>query len=943
MKLNIRSNTIMILLFVMTFGTNAAIAVKDNTERKISLWGHVKDSFTNGGIKDVMITLMDADSCVVDTQKVRYFDEDKTYMDSYYEFKIPAVPRQYIIKAEHPDYSPCYVDFNVRYVARNTFFDAPFHYMTRKPKMKSGGDLAEVVVKATKVRMVFRKDTVTYYADAFNLPNGSMLDELVRQLPGVRLGDDGEIFLNGKKVESLLLHGDDFFKHDKNIVLRNLPSYTVRKIDFYDKADKRSEYLGRDVTERKLVMDVQLRKEYSRSYVANAEGGYGTHERYMGRLFGLRFTPHSRFSLYGNTNNTNSYLRPGSDGEWMESNLNSGRLATKSAGMELMLKNRDETVTNRLTANADWRDNDLDTRKIASTFLPSGNNTTESLLSSRSNGLFSFVSNSLEFMGPVYVNSYTGWIYIKSDGISSDVSSTLADSMHINTMEKYNLGKGYRSTLWETLSATRKLPWGDNIDLAVTLRYEKSNNRSFDNYNVLYHLSSASDIQEQYSDAPTEDYRVNSTAAYNLSLLSGWNFNLEYQLTQSYRREQSSRYRLDWLAGWPDGNHAIGELPSTRDSMLLALSPDNSYKAWHHNTENGVALRTSWVKERGNTKSRLDIALPLLSRHERLHYMRGETDTVGRRTNWLFQPSAKWSLTKDRGMELAIHYNATTTTPEMKSTMGYTDTTAPLAIVKGNSSLRNTVSHDAGLEYRNRIARLKMQYGFTANVVVDRNLIANTITYDGATGVYTFQPQNINGNWRATIGNTLSLSLGSSQMWFLDNNVNFTYNRNVDFVTMSETDMSVRNKVDNLYLAEKIRLTMQKGKFRGSAVGNVDWHKASNGMELSSSVDVVDFSYGLTATYTLPWNVNIATDMKMYSRRGYEWNGANTDYLIWNMSLSRSFLKNALSVRLTGYDMLRKVSTHTFEVNGQGRTEVFTNSIPNYFMLCLGYKINARP
>ena len=44
----------MILLFVMTFGTNAAMAVKDNTERKISLWGHVKDSFTNGGIKDVM-------------------------------------------------------------------------------------------------------------------------------------------------------------------------------------------------------------------------------------------------------------------------------------------------------------------------------------------------------------------------------------------------------------------------------------------------------------------------------------------------------------------------------------------------------------------------------------------------------------------------------------------------------------------------------------------------------------------------------------------------------------------------------------------------------------------------------------------------------------------------------------------------------------------------
>lgn len=73
-------------------------------DRTVALWGHVRDAFTNGGIKDVKITLMTEDSTVVDSQMVSYFDEDKSYMDSYYKFDVPAVSRQYIIKAEHPGF-----------------------------------------------------------------------------------------------------------------------------------------------------------------------------------------------------------------------------------------------------------------------------------------------------------------------------------------------------------------------------------------------------------------------------------------------------------------------------------------------------------------------------------------------------------------------------------------------------------------------------------------------------------------------------------------------------------------------------------------------------------------------------------------------------------------------------------------------------------------------
>ncbi|MDY0153408.1 MAG: hypothetical protein RBR72_02380 [Prevotella sp.] len=67
--------------------------------------------------------------------------------------------------------------------------------------------MKDVVVKATRVKIVFKNDTVVYNADAFNLPNGSMLDELIRQLPGVKLTDTGEIFLNGKKVDKSVVAG----------------------------------------------------------------------------------------------------------------------------------------------------------------------------------------------------------------------------------------------------------------------------------------------------------------------------------------------------------------------------------------------------------------------------------------------------------------------------------------------------------------------------------------------------------------------------------------------------------------------------------------------------------------------------------------------------------------------------------------------------------------
>ena len=146
---------------------------------------------------------------------------------------------------------------------------------------------------------------MVFDADAFNTADGSMLDALIRQLPGVELKSNGQILVNGRLVESLLLNGEYFFRGKNELMLENLPAYTVKNIKVYERPDEISRLTGQDRGGKDYVMDVRLKKEYSIGWLMNVEGGAGSKDRYLARLFALRFSNHSRLALFGNMNNLN--------------------------------------------------------------------------------------------------------------------------------------------------------------------------------------------------------------------------------------------------------------------------------------------------------------------------------------------------------------------------------------------------------------------------------------------------------------------------------------------------------------------------------------------------------------------------------------------------------------------------------------------------------------
>ena len=194
--------TFLTLLLALVAMTGWAQEKKDS----IYLTGTVADSFTKAAIPDVFVTLMRQDSTVIDTTHV-YKSNGYTWgigrgqeITGYY-FSIDRKAAELILRFEHPDYETTYVPLSIKNPGkRRQYIEGPKAYLKKSANAHhhEGGELDEVVVKATKIKMVWKGDTLVYNADAFNVPEGSMLDGLIKQLPGVELKDNGEIFVNGK-------------------------------------------------------------------------------------------------------------------------------------------------------------------------------------------------------------------------------------------------------------------------------------------------------------------------------------------------------------------------------------------------------------------------------------------------------------------------------------------------------------------------------------------------------------------------------------------------------------------------------------------------------------------------------------------------------------------------------------------------------------------------
>ena len=909
------------------------------------------DIHTSQYIRDGMsVILTDADSNVI-------MRKDTLPPIALY-LNIPDRKGGYTLHFQHPQYKPKSTPL-WKMSKREQYYYIEAH-MERAPiRAKS---LKEITVTASKVKFYYRGDTLVYNADAFLLAEGSMLDALIAQLPGVELTPDGKIYVQGRYVESLLLNGKDFFKGDNSVLLENLPAYTVKELKVYDKYGKLSELTNLQLSnDSHYVMDVRLKREYQIGWMSNLEAGIGTNERWQGRLFTMRYTPHSQVSTFGNVNKLGDRSEKYGNGNEILEGLRENPDATVVKG------GANYHITNvqhgyEFGGQASFSHiNDRQERRInQESFHTGGSSFSRSWSHATNQESRVNIGQNFQYTKPgsLYLNispavAWTKW-HKQSDRLSGEFSAdpatyaNLEDSlfqpqmgrhllqMLVNHIREERDGEGHQIEGNLRYDAIYTIPHtNDAISFTLEGRLNNRKNQDFDISRLNYISTGYQDFRHRLTEDPSNSYNIMSSVFYSYSSAL-WTVQPQYHFLHDYQRQENSIYRLDQLAELANQDE-LTLLPSTQEVLFSTLDADNSYFTTAVNTQHQFSVDIIYPNQQVQQKPLHIHLLPQLTlQRQRLDY-EGNINTSVSQSAPLFKFHSKIDYLQKSG-DITFTYDLNNTLPPNFSLLGLYHNNDPLNIREGNSNLKTTWNQAFSLSYRPKNLFLA-----SVNFNIAHNSIANGYVYDPKTGVRTYRPENINGNWN--LGSNLGIvrSLDKKQRLQAHIHMTYSYHHSVDLLGISGSISPAKSVVHNHNFNIPLRLDYQKGKWKVGGSINFRMRMMRSPREDFQPINTQSIIYGLSGQGELPWKIQWSSQLNYNTCYGYTDDAMNRKDLVWNAQLSRSIFNGKLSLSLVAFDILDQLSNIRYTVNSQGHTETWCNVLRRYALLKITWKFHQLP
>ena len=907
------------------------------------VFGTVQDAFLKTPLPEARITLLlAADSTVViDSIPItKKFRDDGTIREAQFMLQPEKKTCKYLLRGTLDGYEDGYLPLTIdANESRAWMLDDALEL--RKIRQVN---LQEVTVTATKVKMYYRGDTIVYDATAFKLPDGSMLDDLIHQMPGVTIDEYGQIFVNGRKIDELQLGSRSFMRGNSKVLMENLPYYTVKDIKVYDQDTDLNRALNAQVERKKFVMDVNLKQEHQVGYIANVEAAGGTMERWLGRAFLLGFTERTRYTLLGNSNNVNESRHIGRSDHWTPDAVPQSLLTTHSAAGEIDYQSADKNVQENLTADFTSTRDEGEMLRRKELFL-AGNPQQTTHQNSLSKAQRLKVGNTFKYVKPkgFMFNSDVAFNYRSYSGNSSTLMEQFVDSLTTRQRtEGFNDGKA-----WSTYVFARIRPMLKDIGKVkqysrfdVSFDYSSDENERAQRYRVENFVNPSTTNQYNATDYSLRKIAVHTPFSYSLSYKLNYMF---LEVKPSYSRENTR----DWLY------HPDTLLLASQIDMLRATTdPGNSYDSELKTYKAGINLHLARYQHvaaknmplEGDVNF-LDLFLNFTPMHERLSYQRGPLDTLVTRNTFRFEPELRINLfaKKTRNPALIRLYHLESNAP-LVSLLSIRDDANPLVVRLGNPDLKAYTSQSTlEAEYKDiRSARHNFHvsgfYGYL------HNKVSEAVSFNPATSVYTYRPESVHGSYDIRLKGGIFYTLDKNKYWTVEANLDALFTHWLDHMMLAGETESHVNAVNSLTQHHKAYIQYNKGTLNIRATGDIRWRHSEGKMYDFETLNATDFQYGLSARYTIPrLNTTLSADGNMYSRRGYGSSELNTDDFVLNASISQPFFKGKLIARIEAFDLLHQLSNTQYTVNAQGRTETWYRSLPHYVMLHLVYHWNKNP
>lgn len=899
--------------------------------QQAAIRGNVSDSSEKRNLHLAAISLLRKS----DTTLVSY-----TRSDAIGKFVLPKTDTgQYLILVTYPRFADYMEKIEVK-----TDTDLGNVFMTLKSKV-----LEEVIIR-TGSAIKIKGDTTEFVADSFRVKEGATVEDLLKKLPGFTVNSKGEIVAQGKKVDKVLVDGEEFFGDDPTMATQNISAKAVDKVQVFETKTEQQQLTGMTTGNEGKTVNIKLKDNAKKGAFGKVIAGTDFNKYIDSKILYNKFVGKKKFSVFGTRTNINAgslswedrqKLGIENDAEYDELSGYYFSFGGSDDFNDWSLRGLPDAYTagalfsnkwnaDKHNVNISYRFNSLGTTNIGTTLtqniLPTGLNysnryTNKNALNQQHsvNGKDEWKPDSLATFKIVTTNTFK-----TSHSTGTDIGEFLNASRDTINRSFRNYDNSTSRNQTDNQLTYKQLFKKKNRIWQTVLRYGVTDdeNDGLNNTRIRYFnngvFNNADTIdQQKLFNGRSTTYGVKSTFSEPLS--ATWMLVVDY----AYNKNNSVSKRNTFEKGFND----------KYEVLVTDFSNNFELDAFSHS--GNAIFRYTGKKLRlglGSGVSTVKLGLQNLDNNSFNKY------------NFLnITPQAGINYSPKQQTNIGFNYRGTTRQPTINQLQPIRDNTDPLVEYTGNPDLKVGFNHNFNLNY-NQYKVLKQVYSYAYfSYNIQENAITQFNTIDPATGKRTYYPVNVNGNTNWNFGG--NWNKGGGMMKAKDKKLNYGLsinangNRYINFINGQKAttnsygvNLSVNLGVES---EDKFNLNLSPAIGYNSSISS-----------LSTSVDNNYFTYGGRADVEidLPGKMEFMTSVNADLRQRINAFATNTNLVIWNASLSKKiFKKETGKISFIANDMLDDNKGFTRTINSTFISDDRFQRISRYFLLKFEWSFNKMP
>ncbi len=804
------------------------------------------------------------------------------------------------------------VTLYISYVGSKTYFKN----ITLQPKidlkhiyLENSSMLDAVMIESTSP-VTIKQDTLEFNPNSFKTKHNASVEDFIKKLPGVQVDNDGNITVNGKKVDKILVNGKPFFANDLTMATQNLTKEIIEKLQITDTKTNSEAFTGELGERDSKTINLVIKDENNKGFFGKISTGIGDTDRFNLSGNYNRFNDDQNISFIGNGNN-----------------INAPNIGFSTKGIRTVQKagasyNDDLGESNSLSINYLYSDAKFENKRMQFTeyIVPEApyfsNSYSRSIVNNRSHAIDlefeTFINKSLHL-------DFTSYFVYLPDEETYENNSETFDEFNVlsNTSSVNSNSIGSQKEFRNTLHLTKKI---GNKGAFVKVAFDQSS-RDFKSDEfvaselLFFNSTSDSILRDQFTDTNDFSNTFRTGITFRWPIFKKKVF-LDLKYRYSSQKDKSNKSVFDF-----DVNQ------QAYSSINNLLSSDFIYK----NNASIPSVKFNYRNKKINAFLNFDYAFRVLENQDRL---RPELDI--KHHFKIFTYSGGFRYKFNRRSVLNTGVNLTNMIPSLSQLQSFTDVSNPLNIIRGNPNLKPQNRYSFHVDFRTN--NFQKGFGIFSKIKVnlDNNRVVSKYTInEGLVRETTFVNIDGNYNYYGYFNVYKKMKIDKLKAMRVHVNASIHKSKRINF------NNDIRYEVKTNLYAPSVGLD-----FEWESMFDVNANYLWNFTQTNYSLE------GFNDEEIIMHELNLYTETQIFDRLRWEnkvryvynpnvSSGFEKYAWSWNSGLSYSLLNDTASISLNVFDILdQNINTQRIVA-----TDFIQNTqslvLQRFFMLTFDWKFNS--